>query len=442
MSVREMKDSGIEWVGQVPRNWDLKPIYTMFASVRNKNIDGSESNSLRFSYGTIVSKENFDPNDEYVNKTIRSYIKILPGDLVINGLNLNYDFVTKRVAISQNKGIITSAYIVMRLTDRCNCSNFYYYLFKSYENCGALHGMGEGVRKILSYEELKNHKILLPSVLEQTAIASYLDAKCEEIDSLTADIEKEIETLQEYKKSVITEAVTKGLDPNVEMKDCGVEWVGEIPKHWHVVPFNQLFYFDRGLQITKANLVDDGIPCLSYGDIHSKFNVFVNPEKDQLPFVSEDYLKCNKHSLLCDGDFIFADTSEDIVGSGNFSCVRDFKGEFFAGYHTVICRSRIHEALHSIYFAYLFQSLAYRSQIQRQVKGIKVFSITQRILKTTKVWFPKLNEQTAIANFLDTKCEEIDDIVDKKQKQLETLAQYKQSIIYEYVTGKKSVPMD
>ena len=182
MAVREMKDSGIKWVGAVPQEWNAKPIYTVFDSIRTKNIDGAETNSLRFSYGTIVPKENFEAGDAYVDKTIRSYTKVIPGDIVINGLNLNYDFVSKRVAIVRDKGIITSAYLTMRCKGD-NVPQFFNYLFKSYDDCRAFHGMGEGVRKILSFDELKRHFVVFPKSCEQKIIVDYLDAKCAEIDS-------------------------------------------------------------------------------------------------------------------------------------------------------------------------------------------------------------------------------------------------------------------
>lgn len=217
-----------------------------------------------------------------------------------------------------------------------------------------------------------------------------------------------------------------------EMKDSGIEDVGLLPLSWTVVPFWKYFSFSRGLQITKANLVDDGVPCISYGGIHSRYTRFVNPMSDELPFVPLDYLESNKKCLLNKGDFVFADTSEDIEGSGNFSCVRE-QALLFAGYHTIVCRLN-HVGINSNFLAYLFDSYPFRKQIQKKVNGIKVFSITQAILKSTKFWLPSLEEQSRIANFLDTQCSEIDSLTADIEKQIETLQEYKKSVITEAVT--------
>ncbi|MBM7456615.1 type I restriction enzyme S subunit [Oceanisphaera litoralis] len=214
-------------------------------------------------------------------------------------------------------------------------------------------------------------------------------------------------------------------------KDSGVEWLGEIPAHWSIIRFRDFFKFGRGLTITKENLQDEGIPCVSYGEIHSKYGFEVTPQKHYLKCVSEDYLIKGASSLLNKGDFIFADTSEDIEGSGNFSqLITD--DVVFAGYHVVICRP-IGEGNHR-YLAYCLDSVSYRKQIKQQIKGVKVYSITQSILKNTKIWLPKLEEQTLITNFLDQKAAQIDEAIAIKEQQIELIKERKQIIIQQAVT--------
>jgi len=214
-------------------------------------------------------------------------------------------------------------------------------------------------------------------------------------------------------------------------KHSGIEWIGEIPMHWGVKRFGYIFTFSRGLGITKQDLHDEGIPCVNYGEIHSKYGVIINPEIHKLKCVEEQYLQSDAKSLLRRGDFVFADTSEDIKGSGNFTCL-DSDTLTFAGYHTVVAS---HSNVNSYkYLAYYFDSLGYRSQIRSCVSGIKVFSITQAILKYSIVILPSISEQTAIANYLDRKTAEIDSLIANKKRLLELYEEEKTAIINQAVT--------
>ena len=223
-------------------------------------------------------------------------------------------------------------------------------------------------------------------------------------------------------------------------KDSGIEWIGEIPSHWEVKSFRHLFSFSRGLGITKCDLQDEGIPCISYGEIHSKYGFSVNSEVQKLKCVEEKYLDTTDKSLLKRGDFIFADTSEDIKGSGNFA-VLDSDFTTVAGYHTIITRQLYYNCYK--YLAYYFDSIEYRNQIRRTVSGVKVFSITQEVLKGTKLVLPTITEQTAIANFLDLKTSEIDEIIADKKRLLELYEEEKTAIINQAVTKglDPNVPM-
>jgi len=214
-------------------------------------------------------------------------------------------------------------------------------------------------------------------------------------------------------------------------KDSGVDLLGAIPSHWRTNRFKNVFKFGKGLAITKENLLDEGIPCVNYGEIHSKYGFEVNPNKHPLKCVHPDYLKRSKSSLLKHGDFVFADTSEDIEGSGNFTYLNSPEN-IFAGYHTVIARFKVES--NERFVAYLIDSISFRNQIRKKVKGVKVFSITQSILKGTNLWFPPQAEQAAIANFLDQKTAQIDEAITIKEQQIELLKERKQLIIQQAVT--------
>lgn len=215
-------------------------------------------------------------------------------------------------------------------------------------------------------------------------------------------------------------------------KDSGIEWIGEIPEHWDAVEFKYLFSFSRGLGITKQDLKDKGIPCVNYGEIHSKFGFAVNPEIHNLKYVEVEYLDTGEKSLLKRGDFVFADTSEDIEGSGNFT-VLDSDLPTFAGYHTIICR--LEEENNYKYLAFFFDSLEYRNQIRSSVSGIKVFSITQAIIKSSTVLLPPLDEQTAIAEYLDKKTTEVDELISDKEELLKLYEEEKTAVINRAVTN-------
>jgi type I restriction enzyme S subunit len=207
--------------------------------------------------------------------------------------------------------------------------------------------------------------------------------------------------------------------------------IADIPKKWKISRFRYNFSFGKGLNITKENLQDEGIPCVNYGEIHSKYGFEVNPEKHILKCVDEVYLDKSIKSLLSYGDFVFADTSEDIEGSGNFTYLNS-NINVFAGYHTVITRPV--EGIHHRFLAYVIDSISFRSQIRHRVKGVKVFSITQSVLKDTLVWFPTIEEQTAIANFLDQKTTKIDRAIAINEKLITLLKERKQNLIQNAIT--------
>ncbi|WNK43946.1 restriction endonuclease subunit S [Pantoea agglomerans] len=225
-----------------------------------------------------------------------------------------------------------------------------------------------------------------------------------------------------------------------EYKDSGVEWLKAIPEHWKLSKLRYQFVFGKGLTITKEHLQDDGIPCVNYGEVHSKYGFEVDPKIHILKCVSDKYLKDNSSSLLAKGDIVFADTSEDIDGSGNFTqLVSDIVT--FAGYHTIIARP--FERENSRFYAYLLDCKELRSQVRHAVKGVKVFSITQAILRNLSIWLPSKDEQAQIASFLDHETAKIDNLIEKQQQLIELLKEKRQAVISHAVTKglNPDVPM-
>lgn len=216
-----------------------------------------------------------------------------------------------------------------------------------------------------------------------------------------------------------------------QMKDSGVEWIGEIPEEWEVARLKTRFFFGKGLPITKENLVPAGVPVVSYGQVHSKSNNGTALCNELFRFVDESYLATNPQSLVHRGDFIVADTSEDVEGCGNCVYV-DSDLVLFAGYHTIILFDK--EARDNKYFAYLFQSNEWRNQIRCKASGVKVFSISRKILSDAYCTVPPTAEQTAISTYLDLKCAEIDKVVEQTRVTIEEYKKLKQAIITVAVT--------
>ncbi|WP_095273457.1 restriction endonuclease subunit S [Helicobacter sp. 11S03491-1] len=221
------------------------------------------------------------------------------------------------------------------------------------------------------------------------------------------------------------------------MKDSGIDYIGQIPRHWEIKKWRHLFKFGKGLTITKENLQEKGVPCVNYGEIHSKYPVQLKTEIHPLKCVSEDYIKKYSNSLISKGDFVFADTSEDLEGSGNFTCLFS-DAKIFAGYHTITLKPMTPSS-YSNYFAYHFDSILIRKQTRLKVQGVKVYSVSQKILKNNLCFYPPLIEQEQIANYLDCICEKIDATIKNKQQQIKLLQEYKKITITEIVSGQIDV---
>lgn len=432
--MREMKDSGIEWVGQIPFSWDVKPIRAKFREVTEKNKLGIEKNALKFTYGNIVKKDNFDAaDDDYVANTILNYMVVNPGTIMLNGLNLNFDFVTQRVALVKERGIITSAYIAFApILDNDISAQFFTYLLKAYDSCKAFHNMGGGVRKILNFAELKKQYIVYPTLTEQKRIANFLDAKCEEIDALADDIQTQIKTLEQYKRSIITEVVTKGLNQNVQMKDSGIEYIGDIPSDWKIKRVKHIASsLSKGNGITREDVKEDGnIQCIRYGEIYSKYE---NSFKECISYTNLESIESPKFATY--GDILFAATGElieeigkNIVYLGTSPCL--------VGGDIIMMRHNQNPS----FLNYALNSNYAQMQKSRGKAKLKVVHISASDIGNIRLALPPIREQEAISNFLDIKCSEINEIVMKRKEQLEVLNEYKKSLIYEYVTGKKEVP--
>lgn len=441
------KDSGIFWLSEVPEHWKVESFKNILKERNEKNnpIKSKEILSLSIGKGVTLYAEKTTNLDRFKDD-FSQYKLAYEGDLVLNSMNM----IVGAVGVSEYFGCVSPVYYTFYGgTNNFKTSKFYEYLFRCKTVQGVLYSLGKGLMAIdrgegkyntlrlkVSRDDLRSLKLPHPSLSEQTEIVNFLNDKTAKIDQTIGIKEKEIELLKERRQILIQKAVTKGLDDTVKLKDSGVDWIGEIPEHWEVRKLRFDFNLSKGLTITKENLTDEGVFCLNYGEIHSKYGFEVNPLIHKLRCVSEEYLLTNSNSLLNEGDFVFADTSEDLEGSGNFTYLNS--GEtVFAGYHTVIARPK--KNIESRFFAYELDSPNFRNQVRTKMKGVKVFSITQSILKDLTLWIPPYEEQIEITDYLDIRTSKIDQVILLKQQEIEKLKEYKTVLIDNVVTGKVRV---
>lgn len=428
------KESGVEWLGEIPEHWEVLPLFalTKLKSITNNN--GLELLSVYLDKGVIRFSDVTAKRTNVTSLDLSKYQLVEPGDFVLN----NQQAWRGSVGVSNYNGIVSPAYIVLSLHSNLN-PTFANYLFRdgSMVSQYLINSKGVGtIQRNLYWPSLRRSSISLPPLPEQTKIAQFLDDKTTKIDEAIAIKEQQINLLKERKQILIHKAVTRGLNNNVSLKDSGVEWIGEIPEHWEVKRFRYVFNLGKGLTITKDNLREEGVFCVNYGEIHSKYGFELNTNIHKLKCVDEDYLLNNPSALINYGDFVFADTSEDIEGSGNFTYLES-KDEIFAGYHTVVAKPKFE--IESRFFAYIFESESFRNQIRTKVKGVKVFSITQSILKQPTVWYPSKKEQKEIVDYLDSGTKKIETAISLKQQEIAKLKEYKSSLINSVVTGKVRV---
>ena len=403
---RQYKDSGIEWIGQIPMDWKMQPLAIYFAENSKSNSDLGSVNALQFKYGEIIQKptngkELTDKDRELLEK----YTVVSPDDIVVNGLNLNYDLKSLRIAKVREDGIITSAYIVLRPRNGANAS-FYNYYLKALDFQKIFHGMGVGIRLTLSYDELRSMLLAVPSFEEQQRIANYLDKKCAEIDSLIELQEQMIAQLTDYKMSVITEAVTKGMNNENRLVPSEIDWIEEIPEGWMVCRIKDLVNLQSGTNLTTMEISDNGTyPVYGGNGLRGYYEEYSN-----------------------DGEYILIGRQGALCGNINYA-----SGKFWATEHAVVCYPKREFAK-----KWLGELLRTMNLGQYSLSAAQPGLSVERI-KNLKMPLPSLFEQQIIASYLDSKCSEIDNLIAVKQQKIETLKEYKKSLIFECVTGKKEI---
>ena len=424
--MREMKDSGIPWIGEIPKDWTIELIGNQVKEVNNPNTDGLEDNALQFKMGTIISKSRGD--SKYNPETLEGYNIVDKGVIMLNGLNLSFDLISQRVGLVRERGVITSTYLAVKPTKNID-SEYLTYLFKAYDNCKAFHSMGRGLRQTLSFGELRKYLLVYPSLAEQHQIADFLDRKCAEVDEMIGLQEQIIEELKAYKQSVITEAVTKGLNPDAPMRDSGIEWIGQIPEGWVC---KELKFALEGLcDGTHGTFerVDNGELLLSAKNIGEQ-GIELCDNESRISY--NDYCKIVGNGYPQKGDVLLC-----CVGSIGKCCI--FTEDRPIAFQRSVAFLRCNTTMTSEYLMYLLKSNIMLAQYEMHARKSAQSGIYMGVIRDFIIISPDIAEQQAIADYLDEKCADIDSLIQTKLSKIDSLKEYKKSIIYEYVTGKREV---
>lgn len=417
--MREMKDSGIHSIGYIPITWKLNKLKSILKSRNEKNSGNRELLSVYLNKGVISYADSNGLQVHKPSQDLSNYQNVYTGDFVLN----NQQAWRGSVGVSTYEGIISPAYFVYEISSNCHSGFMNYSLrcssmFQQYEN--ASRGVGT-IQRNLYAPWLLECIVPLPEYSEQKSIADFLDSKCSEIDGLISDIQKQITTLEEYKRSVITEAVTKGLNPDAEMKDSGVEWIGVIPKHWKIEKIK--YHLKRNEPRNPGNK-----QVLS---VYREYGVIPKDSRDDNHNVTSD--DTSKYKYVVKNNLVI---NKMKAWQGSMG-VSDYEGIVSPAYFIYIFTSL---KLLPKYIHYLFRS-SYKDEFRRISGGIREgqWDLSADEFENTVLLIPTISEQHKIIDYIQSKTNKIDSIISEKKKQIETIEEYKKSLIFEYVTGKKEV---
>ena len=419
--MREMINSGIEWLKEIPRDWKIERLQWHMYEINDKNSPIKTTNVL-----SLTNKRGVIPYEEKgaqgnISKENYNEYKIAYKDTIVaNSMNI----LIGSVGYSNYEGCVSPVYYVFKEKDG-NDLRFLNYILQTVQFQKELRKYANGILEIrlrVSSNDILKRQAAFPSLDEQERIAAFLDKECSKIDSIYEDVEKQIETLEQYKSSVITEAVTKGLNPNVEMKNSGISYVGEIPQHWELHPV--YYYFAEGKK-SNAACKEENLLSLSYGKVIRKD---INTNGGLLPASFSTYNIVNKDDIIIRPTDLQNDKRSLRTG-----LVKE-RGIITSAYIDLVP----YKGVNSHYYHYLLHSYDIMKVFYNMGNGVRQglnYSEFSKLILIT----PSKAEQQEIVAYLDKKCAEIESVIADKKKQLEVLENYKKSLIYEYVTGKKEV---
>lgn len=428
--MREMKDSGVEWIGEIPVDWSMKRVKHIFT---RKNEKAMQENPTILSLARDgVKVRDISNNEGQIAESYYNYNPVEEGDLLLNPMDL---YSGANCSISKVQGVISPAYINLKANTGVN-PDFYDYYFKVQYWLMAFFSYGKGVsydnRWTLSAETLMNYPVVDLSYEEQCKRADYLDRKCSQIDAIIARQQEVIEKLKAYKLSVITEAVTKGLNPDVPMKDSGVEWIGEIPEDWEVSKLKFMGHFVNGYAFPSSSFTGDGVRVMKIANIQPM----------EISWIDESYVDVSEYEKLPmyrveQGDLVFALTRPIINGGikvamfdGKEKVLLNQRNAMFKGLSRVLPR----------WMYYVMQNQMYVQKFALYIDGTgQQPNISTNEISQIEIPIPPIEVQQQVIMKLNEVMASIEKLTLLKERMIKQLSDYKKSLIYEVVTGKKEV---
>ena len=411
---RKMKDSGIPWIGEIPSDWSSDMIGNLY-TLRNEKVSDKDYPPLSVGkMGVVPQLETAAKTDDGDNRKL-----VRVGDFAINSRSDRRG----SCGISNYDGSVSLINTILTPRGEMN-PQYFNWFFHTEQFADEFYKWGHGIVDDLwttRWQEMKRITISVPPLPTQQRIADFLDRKCAEIDELAALQETMIAELKRYKQSVITEAVTKGLDPDVPMKDSGVEWIGEIPSHWNLIRIKYLL--DERKQRSETGTEEPLSMSQKYGLIPTK-------DMDSIPNMASSFVGAK---VVYEDDLVFNKLKAHL---GVFSVSKYF-GLVSPDYAVYFSKGNSNAK----YLEFLFKTPQYINEFKKLSTGVGA-GLTR--LYTSDLFCinaiqPPTQEQNEIMNYITHKCAEIDELIAIKQQKIEALKEYKKSVIFEYVTGKKEV---
>ena len=433
--MRDLVNSGIDWLGDMPSHWEVYRNKALFSNVSIKNHGDATVLSLYRELG-VIPKDSRDDNHNVTSLDTDSYKYVEQGDLVINKMKAW----SGSLGISDYEGIVSPAYYVCKVDYSKVAPRFIHHYLRNLGIVEAYEMYSAGMRIgqwDLGIDDFMSIKVGLPPLQEQERIAERIDTETEKVDALIANQQAQIENLKQYKQSLITEVVTKGLDPNAPMKDSGVDVIGEIPKHWNVR--KNLFCLEMPITDgphTTPELYDDGIPFVS-AEAVSCGNGSIDFDHIR-GYISQEFYEecCLKYIPQRDDIYMIKSGAT----TGRVSIVdTDRIFTIWSPLAVMRCNKQI---MTPKFLFYYLQSVCFQRQVELGWTYGTQQNIGMRTLEKLKVIVPPLDEQVKMIGILDTKCEKIKGLIQIKEQKIAKLTDYKKSVIYEYVTGKKEVGLN
>jgi len=424
-------------IGSLPEEWSVQKIKYVFDERKETNnpVKTDVLVSLTHDRGVILHSEKGNIGNKEKDD-LTKYKLVYPDDLVVNSMNV----IIGSSGISKFYGLVSPVYYMLKTKDPEMDTWYFHYLFRSILFQKSLIGVGNGIlehRMRVPMDKLGSHRIPLPPSQEQKLISRFLDKKTEQIDSLVEKIQKKIELLKEQRTSLINQCVTKGLDPNVEMEDSGVEWIGEIPKHWKKIRLKYLVTINSGFAFKSSEYTEEGVQVIKIGNLYqNKLDLTRSPS-----YLDSGYLESHPGFVVRLGDLLISLTGT--LGKRDYGFVCRYEQDNLSLLNQRVGRLvKNSPDIMDEFLEYSLTSESFLSQLFRRPTGTKQGNLSNDDVLLNYLWLPPIETQLEICSYLDSKLHDLDNSQRLYEIKIDLIGEYRQSLISSVVTGKVHVTED